>query len=139
MFRYPVRSLAMAMLAVMALAAAPSVHADAPVNPFAGSWAGRFTTDRGLAWGPIAIHIAWNGLSKGEATYFRDDLPKGVSGNIIGHVNDDGFGFYAFRTAANDVIPYLLYVELDEDGNLIVIAPVPWQDGFTVLAVLERQ
>lgn len=134
MFRYRTRSIALATFLALfgALAGGETAHADPPDSPFAGLWAGTFTTDNGF-FGPVTLNVDDNGLLTGEATFY----PGHVMGEIVGHVNNDGFGFYAFRNPPDQVIPYLLFVSIDEDGNMSFLAPAMGWGDFTVEAALE--
>lgn len=132
MFRRHSTALALVLFIVATLAWSPQASADPPVNPFAGSWSGPFTTDV-EAWGYVAFNVADNGRVSGHATYY----PAGVRGELIGHVNADGFGAFIFHSPPQ-VIPYLLYLSINVDGTLEMIAPTPWDGGFTVFATLHQ-
>jgi hypothetical protein len=136
MFRSRTRSVIVALLvAVFCTATAgPPVHAAPPDNPFAGSWAGRFETDHGFR-GPVSMTIKPNGLMSGQVTYY----PGGGSGILIGHVNESGFGAFVALNPPDLQIPYLWFVTLNESGQMEFVAPVPWDGGFTVFAILDPQ
>jgi hypothetical protein len=130
--------IALALFAVAAtLAVSPRAGASTPVSPFAGSWHGPFTTDLpNGAFGYVTFNIADNGKVTGAANYY---IPDGgsVSGGINGHVNENGFGAFIFHSPPQ-VIPYLLFLSINADGELEVIAPTPWDGGFTVFATLHQ-
>lgn len=125
--------LAMALIALAAtFAVTPKASAAPPVSPYAGSWSGPFTTDI-EAWGYVTFNVAANGQVSGRATYY----PGGITGTLVGHVNENGFGAFIFHRPPQ-VIPYLLYLSINAEGNLEMVAPTPWSDGFTVFATLHQ-
>lgn len=137
MFRKFVRSTRMALVvaAAMLCVSLPGSAAP-PANPFSGMWTGAFTTDNG-GFGPVTLTVKPNGQLSGTVTYY----PGHLAGELIGHVGADGFGAFIFQGNQSPpvVIPYLLYLSIDEQNQLQMIAPVPWDGGFTVFATLTRQ
>lgn len=139
MLCYRTRSVAVALLMALfcGLAAGRPVHAAPPESPFAGSWDGTFILTGGVAGGGhLSMDIAANGLITGHATHY----PSGISGPLVGHVNDDGFGAFVLRDQPDFVIPYLLFVWIDDDGNLNGVAPgLGWAESVFVEFVIAPQ
>jgi hypothetical protein len=134
----------MAVAGCMALAALGAVgapaQADAPANPFAGSWSG--------TWTAVAVEghggaFDWTISDAGRITGTVTHPAVGNSGTLVGQVRADGrltfVGMAPSDTpgSAGNGIPFQGTAVIDGDGKLV--ASADRMDTFgPIVAVLER-
>ncbi|MCK6484597.1 MAG: hypothetical protein HUU22_14445 [Phycisphaerae bacterium] len=120
--------------AVCGIVAAAPLAAYPPSSPFAGSWAGTFTTSAG-GFGTLTYDISATGVLNGTVV----NLANGVTGTLTGHINNNGFGHLVLLNPPDVTIPYLVSATIDDDGNLVGTARAHGTANFDVEFELQRQ
>ena len=118
----------------LALPAAPAAAAPDPSqSPLVGSWSGSFVTNLG-GFGPISFDISPSGKLRGTAT----NIPNGITGDLHGQVNKNGFGHVNLKDPPNVVITYNITLSLDGNRNLVGTG-VALKGNFTTSFTLSPQ
>lgn len=131
--RFFVVPAALAAIVCGIVAAAP-LAAYPPNNPFAGSWAGTFTTTAG-GFGDLTYEISATGVLNGTVV----NHANGVTGTLTGHINRNGFGHAVLLNPPDVTIPYLLSASIDDNGDLVGTARAHGTVSFDVEFELQRQ
>lgn len=124
------------VVAVLGLAPASLASGQpAPVgNPFAGSWAGTFTSSLG-GFGVIEVDVSSGGQIRG----WLENHSNGDVADVVGHVNRKGFGHANTMNPPDFSHPFNLWASIDDEGRLIVIAQSLINDELVIENVFTRQ